>query len=74
MPMAAYGFSEKSKQVYQRGRIACRKCGSMIYIHRLSGLPDEVSLRCPRCGERGIYASRAIIIEDAPERRRKPRR
>jgi len=40
---------------------------------RLQALAEEFSLRCPRCGERGIYAKREIGIEDLPERRKKPR-
>lgn len=60
--------------VYQRGVIRCRKCAAPIYVHKLSALPDEFSLRCQKCGQRDIYQKRAIVIEDAPERRKKPRR
>lgn len=42
-------------------------------------LVDHVESRArvelsPHCGGRGIYLKRAIAIEEAPERRKKPRR
>ncbi len=72
--MSAARDQFRKKAVYQRGVLACQKCGVPIYVHKLTGLPDEISLRCARCGDRGFYPARAIVIEDAPERRRKPRR
>jgi DNA-directed RNA polymerase subunit RPC12/RpoP len=59
--------------VYQRGAVHCGKCGTPIHIQRLQALADEFSVRCPRCGHRGIYSRRAVVIEDMPERRKKPR-
>ena len=61
------------KSTYDRGVIACAKCAAPIYVHKLKALPDEFSVRCTRCGERGIYAKRTISFETVPERRRKPR-
>ena len=61
------------KPTYERGVLACAKCAAPIYIHKLKTLSDEFSVRCARCGERGIYARRAIAIESSRERRRKPR-
>ena len=62
------------KSVYKRGVVACRKCGAAIHFHRLAALAEEFSVRCDRCGERGLYAKRVIGVEELPERRRKPRR
>lgn len=58
---------------YQRGVVSCSKCRSPIYIHKLHALPDEFSVSCSKCGNRGHYAKRAIGIEVMPERRKKPR-
>jgi len=58
----------------QRGAIACEKCAAPIYVYKPKTLPDEFSVRCAHCGGRGIYLKRAIAIEEAPERRKKPRR
>ncbi|HEX5212745.1 MAG TPA: hypothetical protein VFW22_13550 [Pseudolabrys sp.] len=62
-----------AKQTYERGVLACVKCAAPIYVHKLKRLPDEFSVRCPRCGDRGLYAKRALTIESLRERRRKPR-
>jgi predicted Zn finger-like uncharacterized protein len=61
------------KSTYDRGVVACVKCAAPIYVYKLKSLPDEFSVRCTHCGDRGIYAKRAIGIESLPERRRKPR-
>ena len=61
------------KSTYERGMIACAKCAAPIYVYKLKALPEEFSVRCARCGERGIYARRALEIESLHERRRKPR-
>jgi hypothetical protein len=63
-----------TKAVYRRGVVTCRKCDAAIHFHRLAALAAEFSVRCDRCGERGLYAKREIGIEELPERRRKPRR
>jgi hypothetical protein len=65
--------ARQRKAVYERGMLHCRKCAAPIYVHKLSALPDEISLRCNACGDRGIYAKRAISIEVLPERRKKLR-
>jgi DNA-directed RNA polymerase subunit RPC12/RpoP len=62
------------KTGYQRGVVACRKCSALIPVQHFSALPDEFSVRCPRCGDRAFYAKRAVSIQDLPERRKKPRR
>lgn len=72
--MAAIHPTSGKKSVYQRGVVTCRKCASPIHFYRLQALAEEFSVRCPRCGERGLYAKREIGIEDLPERRKKPRR
>ena len=61
------------KSTYDRGVVACAKCAAPIYVYKLKSLPDEFSVRCTHCGDRGIYAKREIGIESLPERRRKPR-
>jgi DNA-directed RNA polymerase subunit RPC12/RpoP len=62
------------KSIYRRGVVTCRKCAAPIHFYRLQALAEEFSLRCPRCGERGLYAKREIGIDELPERRKKPRR
>jgi hypothetical protein len=64
----------RKKAVYYRGMVACVKCAAPIYLSKLNALPDEFSLRCARCGNRGFYFKRDVVIEELPERRRKPRR
>jgi predicted Zn finger-like uncharacterized protein len=73
-PVSAPRFRLLSKPVYHRGAVACRKCKTLIRIDKFSALPDEFSVRCPGCGDRAFYAKRAVVIEDLPERRKKPRR
>jgi len=64
---------QRPKKTYQRGVVACTKCAAPIYVHRLKTLPEEFSLRCPHCSDRGMYQKRAVVIEDVPERRKKQR-
>jgi DNA-directed RNA polymerase subunit RPC12/RpoP len=64
---------QRQKKTYQRGVIACTKCAAPIYVQRLKTLPEEFSLRCPHCSDRGLYQKRAVVIEDVPERRKKAR-
>jgi hypothetical protein len=61
------------KSVYQRGVIACRKCNAPINVYKLKPLPDEFSVRCPQCEDRGHYLKRELAVQDLPERRKKPR-
>ncbi len=63
----------RPKRTYRRGKIACRKCGAPIYIHKLAALPEEFSVQCSKCHSRSLYPSRAMTLEELPERRRKPR-
>jgi hypothetical protein len=67
-------LGQRQKKTYQRGVIACTKCAAPIYVQRLKTLPEEFSLRCPHCEDRGMYLKSAIVIEEAPERRKKPRK
>ena len=71
--MSALLAQRPKKTLYQRGVVACLKCAAPIYIYKLKTLPDEFSVQCTRCHDRGIYLKRAITIEEVPERRRKPR-
>ena len=67
-------FAQRPKKInYQRGMITCQKCAAPIYIYKLKTLPDEFSLRCLKCGDRGFYLKRAVTFEELPERRKKPR-
>ena len=72
--MPIFELTPARSAVYQRGVVTCAKCAAPIYVHRLKALAEEFSVRCSRCGERGIYAKRDMGIEERPERRRKPRR
>jgi Zn finger protein HypA/HybF involved in hydrogenase expression len=67
-------LAQRPKKFYQRGELACRKCATPIHVHKLSTLPEEFSLRCPKCGDRAIYLKRAVAIQELPERRKKPRK
>ena len=71
--MALLHKKPAAKQTYERGVLACVKCAAPIYVYKLKNLPEEFSVRCPRCGERGLYAKRAMTVESLRERRKKPR-
>ena len=71
--MSALLAQRQKKTFYQRGTIACQKCAAPINVYRLKKLPEEFSLRCPKCGDRGFYSRGGIAIDELPERRRKPR-
>jgi len=71
--MTTLQMQRPKKTVYQRGEVACRKCGTPIPIFKLKTLPDEFSVHCKRCGDRGIYWKSAVVIQEMPERRKKPR-
>jgi hypothetical protein len=62
------------KSMYLRGMVTCRKCASPIYVYRLNALPEEISVRCAKCGTRGIHNKREISMQEMPERRSKPRK
>jgi len=62
------------KPVYHRGAVACQKCAAPIHVYKIATLGDEFSVRCARCGARGLYLKREMAIEELPERRKKPRR
>jgi Zn finger protein HypA/HybF involved in hydrogenase expression len=72
--MATLQIQRPRKSVYTRGMIACRKCAAPIYIYKLNAMPDEFSVQCPKCRDRSIYFKQAVVLQDLPERRRKPRR
>jgi hypothetical protein len=57
------------KSTFQRGKVACRKCAASIPVQKLTALADQVSLRCPKCSDRGLYAKQAIVVDEFPERR-----
>jgi len=71
--MPALQSQRPKKSVYMRGMIACRKCATPIYVYKLNAMPDEFSVQCPKCRDRGIYLKRAVVLQDLPERRKKPR-
>ena len=71
--MAVLQMQRPKKSVYHRGEVACRKCGKPIPIFKLKALPDEFSVHCSRCGDRGIYLRNALVIQELPERRKKQR-
>jgi hypothetical protein len=72
--MAVLQTQRSRKATYQRGVVTCRKCAAPIYIHKLNALADEFSLRCAKCGSRGMYPKRGMTLETMPERRKKPRK
>jgi hypothetical protein len=67
-------IQRQPKAVYQRGVVTCRKCNALIPVQRFNTLPDEFSVSCPKCRDRGFYAKRALTIQDMPDRRKKPRK
>ena len=72
--MSALRNQRPKKSFYTRGVVTCRKCAAPIYVYRLSAMPDEFSVQCSKCRDRGIYLKRAVVLEELPERRRKPRK
>jgi ribosomal protein L40E len=66
-------ITPRAKRTFQRGTIACRKCGAPIHVYKLAGLPDEFSVQCRKCHDRSLYDKRAVTIDELPDRRRKPR-
>jgi len=72
--VSAQRVQQLRKTGYQRGVVACRKCGTFIPVQNFSALPDEFSVRCPGCSDRAFYAKRTVAIQELPERRKKPRR
>jgi hypothetical protein len=72
--MAPHRGQYQRKGVYHRGVVACRKCGAPVHVHKLSAVGDEFAVRCVKCGDRGFYSKREMVVEALPERRKKPRR
>ena len=68
-----YAASTRKRAVYLRGTIGCTKCGHAIHVYKVAGLADEFSLRCTPCGARSFYTKRTLMVEQLPERRRRPR-
>ena len=68
-----YAASMKRRAVYLRGTIGCTRCGNAIHVYKVARLASEFSLRCPHCATRGFYDKRALMVEQLPERRRRPR-
>ena len=71
---SAQQIANQSAGVYQRGVVACERCGTPIQIRQPNMVSLEFSVPCPKCGHRGIYFKRMIYIEDGTERRAKPRK
>lgn len=71
--MAVLQMQRSKKTAYHRGEVVCRKCRTPIPIFKLKALPDEFSVHCLRCGDRGVYLKSAVVIQELPERRKKPR-
>jgi DNA-directed RNA polymerase subunit RPC12/RpoP len=67
-------LAQRPKKFYHRGEFACRKCGMAIHVYKINTLAEEFSVRCPKCGDRGIYLKRRIAIQEFPDRRKKPRK
>ncbi len=67
-------LTTRPKRFYQRGGVTCQKCAAPIYVYKLKALPEEFTVRCSKCGARGFYSGRAVVVEDVPERRKKPRK
>ncbi len=72
--MATLLAQRSKKATFQRGMIACRKCAAPIYVFKLKALPEEFSVQCSKCGDRGFYSKGAIAFQELPERRKKPRK
>lgn len=71
--MALLKKKPATKQTYERGVLSCTKCAAPVYVYKLKNLPEEFSVRCSRCGERGMYAKSTLTVESLRERRKKPR-
>jgi DNA-directed RNA polymerase subunit RPC12/RpoP len=68
-----YAASTKKLTVYLRGTIGCARCANAIHVYKVARLASEFTLRCPHCGTRSFYDKRTLMIEQLPERRRRPR-
>ena len=68
-----YAASIKRSAVYLRGTIGCTRCGNAIHVYKVARLASEFTLRCAHCGTRSFYDKRALMIEQLPDRRRRPR-
>ena len=51
------------------GIVMCEKCDTPIYINRPNNVSNEFSVPCLRCGHRGIYFKRMIVMDGASNRR-----
>ncbi|MCF8477153.1 MAG: hypothetical protein K9G60_08985 [Pseudolabrys sp.] len=60
----------RSRAANERGAIACEKCTTPIYVDRPNNVSIEFSVPCPRCGHRGIYFKRMIVMDAAADRRK----
>lgn len=60
--------------MYHRGEVACHKCKAPIHVYKIKMLPEEFSVRCPKCGDRGIYRKSVVAVQEMPERRKKTRK
>jgi hypothetical protein len=71
---AAKQIAGRNLGTYQSGNVHCEKCQSPIQIRQPTMVSVEFCVRCKKCDHRGIYYKRMIYIEDATERRAKPRK
>jgi hypothetical protein len=71
--MSAQQFSSQSFGNSQTGKVDCDKCRSPIQIREANSVSLEFCVPCQKCGHRGIYYKRMIYIEDASDRRGRPR-
>ncbi len=72
--MSALLAHRPKKALFLRGVVTCRKCASPVYVYKVNTLPDEFSVRCAKCGDRGMHNKREVAVQELPERRRKPRK
>jgi hypothetical protein len=72
--MSMLQIQRPRKAVYLRGEIACHKCMAPIHVYKIKTLPEEFSVRCSKCGDRGIYRKSAVVAQELRERRKKPRK
>ena len=71
---SAQQIANQALGVYQRGVVECEKCRSPIVVRQPGMVSVEFCVPCPKCGHRGMYFKRMIYIEDAADRRGKPRK
>ena len=53
----------RPQSTFQRGIVSCQKCLAPIHVFRPSGIANEFSARCNKCGNRGLFHKHSLKID-----------